>query len=192
MSTIHSVRTDEKTIAVDIDCPYCRYAGTADVRARGRGSATSFIVIDRDHARDAAAKEAIEDLAHQARVTASLLPCPQCRRRSRLAVTQYVIGTVLGMVCMVVLASVVWWLVKPGPSRWLCAGPLLFGAVALAATKRKRFRDTEALLVGVRARPVLPQAAAVKIGPTVTPIASKPPDPQPIDDGTPREPKLLG
>jgi len=39
---------------------------------------------------------------------------------------------------------------------------------------------------------VLPQATAVTVGPAVKPIASKAPDPQPVDDGTSREPKLLG
>jgi len=192
VSTRHTAYTDETTVAVDIDCAYCGYSGTAAVRSRGKGSATSFVFFDRGHARDLAAREAAEDLAHQARVTASLLPCPQCRRRSRGAVVQSVIGTVIGVVFLVALAVVAWWLTKPGGGRWLGSGAFLFGAVVLAANKRKRFRTTEAQLVGVRIRPVLPQASAIKLGPAVTPIASKAPDPAPVDDGSPREPKLLG
>jgi hypothetical protein len=192
VSTHHTAYTDETTVVVDVDCAYCGYAGTAAVRSRGKGTATSFVVFDRAHARDVASREAAEDLAHQARVTASLLPCPKCHRRSRAAVAQYVIGTVIGVVFLVALSVIAWWLTKPGGGRWLGAAAFLFAAVVLAANKRKRFRTIGAQLVGVRIRPVLPQASAVKLGPAVTPIASKAPDPQPVDDGTPREPKLLG
>ncbi len=189
MSTVHSVRTDEGTVAVDIDCAYCGYAGTAAVRARGSGSATSFVFFDRNSARRRAVDEALEDQAHQARVTAGLLPCPRCRRRSRAAVIGYVIGTVIGTVALVALAAAVWWLTDRGLEHWLGTGALLFGAVALAASKRKRLRDAEAQLVGVKLRAAIPQAAVVKVGPAVVPVASKAPERTAANTDKPR---LLG
>ena len=184
------VRTPEENVAVDVECAYCGHAATALVRAKGTGTATSFILLDRDSARQAALDEAVEDMAHQAQVTAALLPCSRCHRRSRSALVQFVTMTVLGVLLLVVFAVVAWWITDPGFGHWLAPGSLLFSAGVLGISKRKRLREVDSLLVDVRVRPVLPAATVVKGGTgALVPIESKAPEREPTNDGP--EPKLL-
>jgi hypothetical protein len=189
VSTTHLVRTEEETVSVDVDCAYCGYAGTAVVRATGTGTATSFLIVDRNHARRAAAEEAVEDLAHHAGVTASLLPCPSCGRRSRSTVVQHVIVTAIGALFLVALAVGVWLIADPGLGRWAGAGAFALAAGVTVNRARSRLRAAESLLVSVKQRPVLPPATVVKVGPAIVPVASKAPEPQPTHDGG--DPKLL-
>jgi hypothetical protein len=194
VSTVHTVRTSEVTVEVELDCDYCGYAGLAEVRSSGTGTATSVVFFDRAHARRVAAEEALADVQHQARVTAALLPCPQCRRRSRVAVVHFTVMTALGVLALCAGAVVGWW-IQTGFWRLMTPAIALAVAIALIWTKRKRFIEIESLLESVRLRAKLPPAAAVKVGPArkpITPVATKAPEPRPADDDAPREPKLLG
>ena len=157
---LHKVTTQTK-VEVDFDCAACGFAGTALVNAEGIGTATSFIVVDRDPAREAALEESAEDAVHQARVTAALLPCPRCRRRSRAVIAQFVILTVLGVIALVALATLAFWL-DDGFRGWLIGGALLAAAVQVAWRKRRHFKEAEARVEAVRLRAVLPRAVAVQ------------------------------
>jgi MFS family permease len=128
-------------------------------------------------------------------VTAALLPCPRCRRRSRAAIVQFTLATALGVLALGAVAAVAWW-IQVGFWRWATTFAVLAGAGLLVRTKRKRFAETESLVEGVRVRVQLPTAAVVKLGPPPTPVAvaSRAPALAPavedIDPSAP--PKLLG
>jgi hypothetical protein len=189
---LHHVTT-QTTVEVDYDCPACGFAGTALVRAEGIGTATSFVVVDRDPAREAAAEESAEDAVHQAKVTAALLPCPRCRRRSRAVVAQFVIMTVLGVVALLALAVLAWRLDEGWRGR-LIAGVLAIAAIQVARRKHRHFKDAEARVEKLRVRAVLPRAVAVQgasarpspAAPVATPAADSPEPDEPPADGGPR------
>jgi hypothetical protein len=188
---LHQVTTQTK-VEVDFDCAACGFAGTALVNAEGIGTATSFIGVDRDPAREAALEESAEDAVHQARVTAALLPCPRCRHRSRAVIAQFVIFTVIGVVALLALAALAFWL-DDGYRGWLIGGVLLVAAAQVAWRKRRHFKEAEARVETVRLRAVLPRAVAVQVArPAVTapvvaaPTASPATDEEAPADGGPR------
>jgi hypothetical protein len=194
VSTLYRAATEEVTIAVDFDCASCGYAGTADVRARGTGEAQSFLVFDRKHAERNATEQALEDAQHQARVTASLLRCPQCGRRARGALVAYTIGTALGALVVAAIAVVVWWATHAGIWHWVGPGAILLMGAVLIKNRNKRIAASESLLERFRIRPKLPAATALKIGaPHVPrPVVAKAPEPAPPAPEPGDEPKLLG
>ncbi len=190
MSTIHTVRTDEVSVPIEIECSYCGFAGVAEVRSSGTGVTSS--VVFSEHARRAAAEQAFEDLQHQALVTAALLPCPKCGRRSRGAVVKFTVMTALGVIVLLGIGAVAW-TVQVGFWRFLTTGLVLAGTALVVWKKRQRFLDVESLLEGIEVRAKLPVAAVLKLGAAKPITPTKAPPPRPIEDPDPaRKPKLLG
>lgn len=188
MPTNHRARL-RAPVEVAFACPSCGFAARAIVEGEGVGTATSFIILDRDHARASAAEEAVAEARHDAQVTASIAPCPRCRKRSRTAVASYVVKSALAVTGFAALGIVLWlflhdWL------RYIL--PPVMAAAALGSAKRRRTRYhlAGALLQNVRPEAVLPRAQVRSLPPAPAPKPATPPEriePTPAGD----EPRTL-
>lgn len=179
--TKHTVQV-EAAVETEFDCAHCGYTGMVTVEECGRGTGTSVLGLDRDLARAHAAEQAAEDLAHQSKVTATLLACPQCQRRSTAGVAMFVAGSAL-LATLLGTAAVLGW-------RWLHSWELALalggGALVLAIARLRRYRRS-AHPLGVRLRPRVPEARVVRApSPPPSPAtAARPADDPPATD-TPR------
>lgn len=191
MATKHTARAATR-VEVDFDCRACGFAGTATVHGEGMGTSTSFLVLDRGHADQAALAEAEAEARHHAAVTAALMPCPRCHRRSMAAATQFVALTAVGAAMLLGGAVAARWLFGGGRG-WLLVALLVGSAASLVWRKRRHFRQVPILVEAVRPRAALPRAvvraggdapqAALAAAPSA---ASTDPAEAPPADGGPR------
>jgi hypothetical protein len=156
MATQHVVTT-ATPVEVAFHCGSCDFAARVVVEGHGVGAATSFIVLDRRHAREAAATEAAAEAHHDAQVTAAIAPCPRCMKRSRRAVASYVVRSLLVGIGWVALGFTFWWLLT-GWLRWLMLGIMATAATGTARQRRTRYALASTLLRDVRPEVVLPRA----------------------------------
>ena len=174
MPTNHRARL-RTPVEVAFACPSCGFAARAIVEGEGVGTATSYIIVDRDNARERAAEEAVAEARHDAQITASIAPCPRCMRRSRTAVASYVIKSALAVAAFAGL-GVAALLVSHGWPCWFL--PPLMAAAALGSAKRRRARYNLAgsLLQSIRPEAVLPRAEVRSLPPARPPRPIEPPE----------------
>jgi hypothetical protein len=165
-------------VEVAFACPSCGFAARAIVEGEGIGTATSFVILDRGHARDSAAEEALAEARHDAQVTASIAPCPRCMKRSRTAVMQYVVKSVFAVVGFLALAVVLWLLIHDG-WRYLVSPLMIVAAAASAKRRRTRYELAGTMLQGIRPEAVLPRAQVRSLPPA--PVSKPAPSPERIE-----------
>jgi hypothetical protein len=182
VATRHVVDTSAP-VEVAYHCDSCNFSARVVVEGSGRGTATSFIIVDRKRARAAAAEEAVAEAHHDARVTAAIAPCPRCLKRSRRAVASYLARSLLVGIGWVALGFVFWWLTT-GWLRWLLLGLMAAAASGTARQRRTRYALASTLLRDVRPEVVLPRAE-VRSLPAAKPAVQ--PEPTPASD----EPRTL-
>jgi hypothetical protein len=156
VATKHVVRTSAP-VEVAFHCDSCDFSARVVVDGHGRGTATSFIILDRGSARAAAAEEAVAEASYDAQVTAAIAPCPRCMKRSRRAVASYVVRSLLVGIGWVALGFTFWWLLT-GWLRWLMLGIMATAATGTARQRRTRYALASTLLRDVRPEVVLPRA----------------------------------
>jgi hypothetical protein len=182
MARVHSART-RAPVEVGFSCPSCGFAARAVVEGEGVGTAASYIVIDRKNAREAAAEEAVAEARHDAKIIASILPCPKCQKRSRLAVAVFVVRALFEVTGFVALGVVLWWLTDLW-LRWVLLGLMVGAAVGAAKRRRTRYRLASTLVLDIRPEAVLPRAQVVSLpAPPAKPAtAPEPVEPTPMTD----------
>jgi hypothetical protein len=176
-------------VEVAFACPSCGFAARAIVESEGVGTATSFLLLDRKHADAHAAEEAIEEAHHHAQVTASIAPCPRCRKRSRTAVAAYIakslfaVGGFFALAGVLVLVDLAW-------ARYLLAPVMVAAALACAQHRRTRYLQASAMLQKIQPEVVLPRAEVRSLPPAPAAKPVAPPEriePTPAGD----EPRTL-
>jgi hypothetical protein len=156
MATQHVVTT-ATPVEVAFHCGSCDFAARVVVEGHGVGAATSFIVLDRRHAREAAATEAAAEAHHDAQVTAAIAPCPRCMKRSRRAVASFVAVSLLACSGWVALGVMSWWFTA-GWLRWLFVGITAAATAGTVRQRRTRYLIASSMLRDVRPEVVLPRA----------------------------------
>jgi hypothetical protein len=189
MATKHTAGAVTR-VEVDYDCRGCGFAGTAMVHGEGIGTSTSFVVLDRGDAAQAARAEAEAEARHHATVTAALMPCPRCHRRSMAAATQFVAMTAVGVAALLGGAVAARWLFGGAVEGWILVVWLVGSAVSVVARKRRHFRQVPLLVEAVRPRAAaLPRAVVVEGGARLpagpTSSSPSPLGVAPADDGPP-------
>ena len=188
MPTNHVART-RAPVEVAFACTSCGFAARALVEGEGVGTATSFILVDREHADQCAAEEAIEEAHHHAQVTASIAPCPRCHKRSRAAVAAYVVKSAFAVAGFLALAGVLV-LVDLEWVHYVLAPMAAAAALACARHRRTRYLQASTMLHDVRPEVVLPRAQVRSLPPAP---AAKPAPPREQIAPTPAgdEPRTL-
>jgi hypothetical protein len=159
------------------------------VEGEGVGTATSFILVDREHADQCAAEEAIEEAHHHAQVTASIAPCPRCLKRSPSAVAAYIVKSTFAVAGFLALAGVLV-LVDLEWVHYVLAPLAAAAALACAKHRRTRYLQASAMLHDVRPEVVLPRAQVRSLPPAPAAKPVAPPErvePTPAAD----EPRTL-
>lgn len=170
MATRYRTRT-RAPVEVGFSCSACGYAARAVIEGEGIGTATSYIVLDRKSAREAAAEEAVAEARHDAQLVGSILPCPQCQRRSRVAVASFVARGVLAVTGFLALGVALWWLMDVW-LRWVLLAAMVGAAVSSARRRRSRYQLASALVIDIRPETVLPRAHARRLSPAVVMVTA--------------------
>jgi hypothetical protein len=146
-------------VEVAFACASCGFAARALIEGEGVGTATSYIVLDREHADEAAADEAVAEARHDAKVIGSIMPCPKCQQRSRAAVVSFIANAVLSVLGFVAFGALSWWLVGTW-FGWFMLGLSLVMAITTAMRRRRRYQLASTLVIKIQPEAVLPRAQA--------------------------------